>query len=63
MFESNDNPHPFRKEVTAQEIWDKDKKKLKIAKQNGFKVLVIWGKNYKKNKEKIIKRCVTFLEI
>lgn len=63
MFESDDNPHPFRKLITAQEIWDKDEKKLSIAKKNGVDVLVIWDKDYKKNKEKIIEKCLSFLKI
>jgi hypothetical protein len=30
---------------TAQEIWDKDKRKIEYAENNGFKVLVIWEKD------------------
>jgi len=30
------------KEITALDIWEKDKKKLDFAKKNGFEVIVIW---------------------
>lgn len=63
IFENTDNPHPFRKEITSQEIWDKDNEKLKTANDNGFETLTIWDSDYKKDKEKIIKRCLAFLEI
>ena len=63
IFESVDNPHPYDKETLAQEIWDKDKKKLNIAKNKGFDVLVIWDSDYKKNKEKTIEKCLIFLDI
>ena len=49
-YESNDNPHPYKKETSAQEIWDKDKEKLLVANKKGFDVLVIWDSDYKKNK-------------
>jgi len=61
IFEFNDNPHPFRKEITAQEIWDKDKEKIKIAKENGYDVMVVWDREYKKDKEGILQKCINFL--
>jgi very-short-patch-repair endonuclease len=63
IYESNDTPHPFRKEVLAQEIWNKDKEKLRIAKSEGFEVLVIWDSDYKKNAEKVLLECTIFLNI
>jgi len=59
---AEDYPHPFRKNITAQDMWDKDKRKLDIAKENGFEVLVIWDSEYRwGNKEKIINKCIEFL--
>ncbi len=63
-YKSNDRPHPFRKHITAQEIWDKDKIKLDMAKENGFDVLVIWDSEYRwGNKQEIINKCKKFLSI
>ena len=62
-YKSTDTPHPFRKNITAQEIWDKDSEKIRIAKKEGFDILVIWDSEYKKNKEETIKKCRDFLSI
>ena len=61
-YNSLDNPHPFRKNITAQEMWDKDKRKIDVAIEEGFEVLVIWDSEYRwGNKEEIIDRCIDFL--
>ena len=61
-YNNMDNPHPFRKHITAQEMWDKDKRKLDVAIENGFEVLVIWDSEYRwGNKQEIIDKCITFL--
>lgn len=55
-------PHPFRKDITAKEIWDKDSKKIRFANDNGFDVLTIWDSEYRwGNKKKIINKCLEFL--
>jgi len=59
---AEDYPHPFRKDITAQEIWDKDSKKINMAKKNGFEVLTIWDSEYRwGNKKKVINKCLVFL--
>lgn len=63
IFEANDYPHPFRRGITAKEIWDKDVEKLRVAKEEGYDVLVIWDRDYRKNKKKILDRCIKFLNI
>ena len=60
-YKSDDFPNPFRKDLTAKDIWEKDNKKILIAKNNGFKILVVWDSEYKKNKEEIINKCKEFL--
>lgn len=61
-FKDDDNPHPFRKNITAQEIWDKDKIKIDVAINNGFEVLTIWDSEYRwGDKEKIINKCINFI--
>jgi len=61
-YKSDDYPHPFRKNITAQMMWDSDRKKIKRANENGFEVLTIWDSEYRwGNKEEIINKCKTFL--
>ena len=43
-------------------MWDKDKRKIKLAKEHGFDVLVVWDSEYKKNKKEIINKCKEFLK-
>lgn len=63
IYESNDTPHPFRKNITAQEIWDKDERKIQAAKDIGFDILVVWDSEFKKNKDEVIAKCRDFLKI
>jgi hypothetical protein len=58
---AEDRPNPFRKELTAKEIWDKDNQKIIIANKNGFEVLTVWDSDYKKNKINILNKCLEFL--
>jgi len=61
-YKSDDNPHPFRKYVTAQDIWDKDKRKVDTAINNGFEVLTIWDSEYRwGDKKEIINKCINFI--
>lgn len=61
-YNAYDNPNPFRKKITAQEMWDKDKKKLLQANEQGFEILVIWDSEYRwGNKQEIIHKCLEFL--
>ena len=62
-FKASDTPHPFRKHITAEEMWQKDVDKIKIAEENGFEVLTIWDSEYKKDKSGTIQRCLDFLNI
>lgn len=62
-YKSNDYPHPFRKTITAQEMWVKDKKKMDVAIKEGFEVLIIWDSEYRwGNKQEIINKCIAFLK-
>lgn len=65
IYEANDNPHPFRKEITASEIWLKDKIKGDFLISKGYDLLIIWDSEYRKvgleKKEKLIKKCIDFL--
>jgi len=48
-------------DMTAKEKWDNDSKKISFAKDKGYKVLVVWERDYKNNKDKIVKMCESFL--
>jgi len=61
---AEDYPHPFRKNITAKEMWDKDKRKTENAIKKGFEVLVVWDSEYRwGNKQKVIDKCLKFLEL
>jgi hypothetical protein len=61
-YKRDDYPHPFRKNITSQEIWDKDNRKLDVAIEKGFEVLVIWDSEYRwGNKQEIIDKCIGYL--
>jgi hypothetical protein len=64
-YKENDNPHPFRKQISSSEIWLKDERKLQAAKENGFEVLIIWDSEFRRKtkdtKELIIKKCINFI--
>lgn len=60
------NPNKFKetdliKKNTAKKIWDHDHKKVKSLQDSGYKVLVVWESDYKKNKLEIINKCILFL--
>ena len=63
IYDKLDTPNPFRKYITAEEMWQKDAEKIRIANENGFEVLTIWDSEYKKDKEGILKKCLDFLNI
>jgi G:T-mismatch repair DNA endonuclease (very short patch repair protein)/uncharacterized C2H2 Zn-finger protein len=50
-----------RKQMTAHQIWEYDKLKIDLIKQEGYEVLVIWESDYKKDKETTIQKCIEFL--
>ena len=44
-------------------MWCKDKRKVDVAIEEGFEIMVIWDSEYRwGNKEKIIKNCLNFLK-
>jgi len=36
IFNENDNPHPFKKELKSKDIWDLDNRKISLAKEQGL---------------------------
>jgi hypothetical protein len=64
IYKEDDLPHPYNKSkgFTAKDLWNKDADKIKVAEDNGFKVLTIWESEYKKDKEGTIRKCISFLK-
>ena len=49
------------KKMTAQEVWDFDKRKMECAEERGYKVLYIWESEYNESRSAVIKKCMEFL--
>jgi hypothetical protein len=49
------------KQLSAQEIWDYDKRKIEIAESYGYKVLMVWEDEYRNDPDNTIKKCVEFI--
>lgn len=47
--------------MTAKEKWEYDKMRIDIFKSLGYDVLIVWERDFYKNKEKELKKCLTFL--
>jgi len=57
LFNESDKPNPYKKDLTAKEIWKQDKEKLDFIKNKGFKVLVIWSSDKDK-----LQKAIDFLK-
>ena len=60
-FKETDIVKRGNKIIPVKEIWEKENIKLETAKNNGYKVLVIWESDYRKNREETISKCINFL--
>ena len=50
-----------RTKLKAIDKWELDYIKIQYAQSQGYKVLVVWESDFKKNKEEVIKKCIQFL--
>jgi hypothetical protein len=62
LYNADSFPNPFNKKLTAKEIWDRDEKKINLAKKEGFEVLIIWDSEYRSNPEVELNKCINFLK-
>jgi very-short-patch-repair endonuclease len=62
IYTESDRPHPFTSKLTSADIWKYDKNRLDFLINGGNTVLVVWEKDYRKNKEECIELCVNFLK-
>lgn len=58
---NEDYIHPLKK-IKAVDCWHYDSEKIKVAEQQGYKVLVVWEKEFKENKQMVINQCIQFLK-
>jgi len=54
----------FHKKIkmTAQEKWDYDKKKIRLAEKYGYEVLIIWEADYNSQPVETIDKCLKYLQ-
>lgn len=52
----------MKENLKAENIWIKDKIKKENAEKHGYKILSVWEKDIKDNKEKVIEECLNFLK-
>jgi len=60
LYNENDIPLKYIGK-TAKEIWEEDRKKIEQLKKKGFSVLIIWEKDFLKNKDNVILECLKFI--
>lgn len=60
MFGESDKPNPYS-EMSSGEIWKNDRFKIQKAQSRGFTVLVVWEKDFDKNENETIRKCIEFL--
>ena len=62
LYNEDDKPNPFKKNMTCKDLWNYDKIKKEIAEKNQFSILTVWENDYRKNKENEIEKCLNFLQ-
>jgi hypothetical protein len=62
LFNEDDTPHPYNKNITSKEIWEIDNKKNELYISKGYKVFIVWQHEYQSNQTEIIKKCIEFLK-
>jgi G:T-mismatch repair DNA endonuclease (very short patch repair protein) len=61
-YKSTDIFYCWEGKTLAQEIWDRDKSRIKQIRSFGYKVLVIWESDYTHNRQKTTKRILNVIE-
>jgi hypothetical protein len=63
VYEADEYPHPYQKDLTSEDIWNKDAEKKELAYKNGYELLIIWDSEFVDNKESVINKCKQFLNL
>jgi len=61
IYNESDNPNPWNRKLTSSDIWRYDKIRNDEIKSMGYKVLVIWESDYRRDRQKCITECVDFI--
>lgn len=56
------NEYIVKKEMTAKELWEVDALRQKQLEDVGYKVIIIWQSDYRKNREKCLTALVTKID-
>jgi hypothetical protein len=62
IFSEHDYPNPFST-LSSIEIWNKDKSRINEFIKNGYKVIVVWEKDFFDNQDYELLKCIDFLEV
>ena len=62
MYKEDDRPNPHHKDKTAKELWDRDEKRLELFRSLGYKVYVVWEKEWHEDNQKVIDYFIKELE-
>lgn len=60
-FKEDDHPNYSKSNLTSKDIWERDKNRIDIMEKEGFKVKIVWEKDYHKDKNKVINECIKFI--
>lgn len=60
------NPREYVKsdpifDVTAEKIWERDKKRIQAIKDVGYDVKIVWEYDYNHNKDAVLNECLAFI--
>ena len=62
-FSPDSKPNPYMKELTAVDIWKKDKEKQEVLNEERcISLLIVWESDYYKDKQGILNKCIDFLQ-
>jgi hypothetical protein len=61
IYKENDCPTPFGNKKTCKQLWEYDKQKKELIEKRGFKLLIVWESDVKKNEVEVIQKCIKFL--
>jgi hypothetical protein len=61
IYTKKDTPNPFDLQLTCEEMWYKDTIKNQFIESKGYRVFVVWEKDYREDKFKVEEECRRFL--
>lgn len=62
IYLNEDTPHPFNKNLKSKDIWEFDRIKNKVLQDKGFLVYIVWERDYRNNKYKVLQECLEIID-